>query len=70
MSISFIRFAEYNQPDDPVPVDIITPLDLNFPSYFSSTVKLKIDVLLTRFSATKTSFNAYCLCFLGASPGN
>jgi hypothetical protein len=51
-----IYLAEYSHPDEPVPVDIIIPLLLNFPMSFPSTNNLYMLVQETSFSAANTSF--------------
>lgn len=48
--------AEYSQPDEPVPVDIIMPLLLNLPISFPSTCNLYMLVHDTSFSAANASF--------------
>jgi hypothetical protein len=55
-SSQVIYLAAYSHPDEPVPVDMIKPLLLNFPISLSSTNNLYTLVVATSFSATKTSF--------------
>ena len=50
-----IYLAEYNQPDEPVPVDMMIPLLLNLPISLPSTCIRYMLVQDTSFSAAKTS---------------
>ena len=55
ISLGVICRAEYSHPEEPVPVDIISPLLLNFPIDRSSTTSLYTLVVATSFSAMNTS---------------
>lgn len=58
-----MRLAEKSHPVEPVPVEIIIPLDLNFPKYVLSTMSLYILVFPVSYSATNISFNTNLLIF-------